>query len=84
MLKTLAGLVPATSGSVAFGDQELVGMPAYRAARPGIGYVPQGRGLFDGMTVADTLELGRLSSAATSERDAVLTAEQIVDFLRVF
>ncbi|WP_323795487.1 branched-chain amino acid ABC transporter ATP-binding protein/permease [Nisaea sp.] len=83
MLKTLAGLVPAASGSVAFGDQELVGMPAYQAARLGIGYVPQGRGLFAGMTVAENLELGRLARAATADRSVVWTEEQIFDFFPV-
>ena len=35
-------------------------MPSAEIARRGIGYVPQGRGLFAGMTVADNLALGRL------------------------
>tara|TARA_R110002012_G_scaffold129667_4_gene282119 strand:- start:377 stop:2914 length:2538 start_codon:yes stop_codon:yes gene_type:complete len=83
MLKTLAGLVPAASGSVVFGGRELVGMPAYQAARLGIGYVPQGRGLFAGMTVAENLELGRLARGASGERGVVWTEEQIFDFFPV-
>ena len=35
-------------------------MPSAAIARRGLGYVPQGRGLFAGMTVADNLALGRL------------------------
>ncbi|HEX7927230.1 MAG TPA: ATP-binding cassette domain-containing protein, partial [bacterium] len=58
LLKTLAGLVPAASGSIHFMGHELRGMPAPDIARLGIGYVPQGRGLFAGMSVADNLALG--------------------------
>src|ERR1700704_597327 len=36
------------------------GKPSATIARLGVGYVPQGRGLFAGMTVAHNLELGRL------------------------
>ena len=38
----------------------IAGQPSAAIARIGIGYVPQGRGLFAGMTVAQNLELGRL------------------------
>ena len=41
-------------------NQEIAGLPSAEIARLGIGYVPQGRGLFAGMTVAQNLELGRL------------------------
>jgi branched-chain amino acid transport system ATP-binding protein len=61
LLKTLMGLVPPASGRVHFNGQELAGLPAPDIARRGVGYVPQGRGLFAGMTVAENLSLGRLA-----------------------
>ncbi|HEX6980203.1 MAG TPA: branched-chain amino acid ABC transporter ATP-binding protein/permease [Alphaproteobacteria bacterium] len=60
LLKTLIGIAPPASGSIMLDGQEIAGRPAAEAARLGIGYVPQGRGLFAGMTVAQNLELGRL------------------------
>ncbi|MBR0796985.1 ATP-binding cassette domain-containing protein [Bradyrhizobium jicamae] len=61
LLKTLAGLVPAASGRIAFDGRDISRLGAPDIARLGIGYVPQGRGLFAGMTVRDNLALGRLA-----------------------
>jgi branched-chain amino acid transport system ATP-binding protein/branched-chain amino acid transport system permease protein len=60
LLKSLIGIARPETGSIRLLDQETVGMPSAGIARRGIGYVPQGRGLFAGMTVADNLVLGRL------------------------
>jgi branched-chain amino acid transport system ATP-binding protein len=60
LLKTLTGIAPTASGSIRLAGHELVGRKSAEIARLGIGYVPQGRGLFAGMTVAQNLELGGL------------------------
>lgn len=60
LLKTLTGIAPASSGSIRLNGVELVGLPSAAIARNGVGYVPQGRGLFAGMSVSQNLELGRL------------------------
>ena len=60
LLKSLIGIARPEAGSVKLLDQETVGLPSAEIARRGIGYVPQGRGLFAGMTVSDNLVLGRL------------------------
>jgi branched-chain amino acid transport system ATP-binding protein len=60
LLKTLIGIAPPSSGSIKLAGQEIAGRPSAENARLGIGYVPQGRGLFAGLTVAQNLELGRL------------------------
>jgi branched-chain amino acid transport system ATP-binding protein/branched-chain amino acid transport system permease protein len=60
LLKTLIGIAPPETGSIRLGDEEIARLPSAPIARRGIGYVPQGRGLFAGMTVADNLALGRL------------------------
>ena len=80
LLKTLAGLVPARSGSIRFDGRELVRMPAPDIARLGIGYVPQGRGLFAGMTVAENLILGRLARSTDSSNGVVWSEEHILEF----
>jgi ABC-type branched-subunit amino acid transport system ATPase component len=60
LLKTLIGIVPPAAGDIRLNGTNIAGRPAAEIARLGIGYVPQGRGLFAGMTVAQNLELGRL------------------------
>ena len=60
-LKTLTGLVTPRDGSIEFGGRQIAGLSAPDIARIGVGYVPQGRGIFAGMTVRDNLELGRLA-----------------------
>lgn len=77
LLKSLAGLVPARSGSIRFDGRDLVGMPAPDIARLGVGYVPQGRGIFAGMTVKENLALGRLARSTDGSAGTVWSEEQI-------
>ncbi len=58
LLRAIMGLVPLRSGSVKFGDRELVGVNASERARVGIGYVPQGREIFAQLTVEENLRVG--------------------------
>ncbi|TFF19142.1 ATP-binding cassette domain-containing protein [Jiella endophytica] len=77
-LKTIAGLVAARSGSIDFEGRELVGLDAPAIARLGVGYVPQGRGLFAGMSVADNLSLGRLARRTDGSDGVVWSEEEIL------
>ena len=60
LLKGIIGVAPPASGALHYAGRNLVGLSAPEIAKLGIGYVPQGRGLFAGMTVAENLMLGRL------------------------
>ncbi len=80
LLKTIAGLVPAASGTIAFGDTTISGLPAPDIARLGVGYVPQGRGLFAGMSVRDNLALGRLARPHDGSTGVVWDEERILSF----
>jgi branched-chain amino acid transport system ATP-binding protein len=68
LCKAIVGLLGATgrsSGSVQLDGIELHGKAAYRIAKAGVGYVPQGRRLFTSLTVEEHLEIvGAKSSAA--------------------
>ena len=57
-LRALMGLVPRAGGTVRFGDQDLTRVPARNMVRLGIGYVPEGRRVFAGLTVEKNLLLG--------------------------
>jgi branched-chain amino acid transport system ATP-binding protein/branched-chain amino acid transport system permease protein len=76
-LKTIAGLVPSAAGTIEFQGQNIAGLPAPDIARSGVGYVPQGRGLFAGMTVAENLALGRLARKTDGSNGVVWDQEQI-------
>ncbi|NBS43749.1 MAG: ABC transporter ATP-binding protein [Acetobacteraceae bacterium] len=58
-LKAIMGLLPPRAGQVRFAGQEIAGMPAFRIARLGLGYVPEDRRIFTDLTVAENLEVGR-------------------------
>jgi branched-chain amino acid transport system ATP-binding protein len=68
LCKTIVGLLGATghsSGSVRLEGTELHGRPAYKIAKAGVGYVPQGRRLFTSLTVDEHLQIvGAPSGAA--------------------
>jgi branched-chain amino acid transport system ATP-binding protein len=61
----LVGLLAHSTGSVRLEGSELLGKPAYKIASAGIGFVPQGRRLFQSLTVDEHLQIvGAKSSAA--------------------
>jgi ABC-type branched-subunit amino acid transport system ATPase component len=78
LLKALVGLLKPASGKIEFCGQDIAGMSAPDIARLGIGYVPQGRGLFAGMTVADNLALGRLARPTDGSNGVVWSEEKIL------
>jgi ABC-type branched-subunit amino acid transport system ATPase component/ABC-type branched-subunit amino acid transport system permease subunit len=64
LLKSIIGIAPPATGEIALGGEALARRPSAEIARRGVSYVPQGRGLFAGMTVAENMELGRLRRRA--------------------
>ncbi len=57
-LKVISGLIRPTSGRVTFAGQDLARVSATERARLGIVHVPEGRGIFYGLTVAEHFRLG--------------------------
>ena len=51
----LVGLVRPTAGSITFSGEDVTGMPMYRRARRGIGYLPQEESIFRRLTVEENL-----------------------------
>ena len=80
LLKTLAGLVPLSSGTIEFAGTDISRLPTPDIARMGIGYVPQGRGLFAGMTVRENLALGRLARKTDGSHGVVWNEAQILQY----
>ena len=57
-LRAISGLLPAATGTVTLAGRPLTKIPAAARARLGIAHVPEGRGVFAGLTVAEHLRLG--------------------------
>ncbi len=75
LVMTLAGLVPATSGSITVDGVELAGRRADVIARAGVALVPQGRRVWSTLTVAEHLSL------ASRTRSGTWTVDGIMDLL---
>jgi len=64
LLKALMGLVPLREGSITFDGQSITKATPYERAKAGIGYVPQGREIFNRLTVEDNLRMGLATQKA--------------------
>ena len=58
-LKTIMGLVHPRAGKITYRGQRVEGLPSYRIARLGIGFVPEDRVIFPDLTVRENLEIAQ-------------------------
>ena len=57
-LQTVSGLLRSKTGSVVFNGKNLGGIPAHKIVSMGIAHVPEGRRIFQQMTVEENIEMG--------------------------
>jgi branched-chain amino acid transport system ATP-binding protein len=57
-LKSIMGIVPPRQGSILFKNEDLTHKAPFKIARKGIGYVPEERRIFPGLTVRENLIMG--------------------------
>jgi len=69
-LKAICGLVPTRLGSVRYAGEELSGLALHELPRRGLALVPEGRGIFPQLTVAENLAMG-----AYTRRDAAVAED---------
>jgi urea transport system ATP-binding protein len=67
LLKSLIGMVPVASGSIALDGRELAKLPSFRRVQAGLAYVPQGRMIFPLLSVEENI----LSGLETGRYDRV-------------
>ena len=70
LLKTLIGLVAAKSGTVTYAGMDITDDRPGERAKHGIGYVPQGRGIFPNLSVLNNIRMG-VAAHDLDEEDAV-------------
>ena len=83
-LKSVIGLYKPSGGRVIFDGRDISRMPPEDRARAGIGYVPQGRGIFPHLTVAENLLIGAIAKGRKAKEalDRVYSLFPIIkDFL---
>jgi branched-chain amino acid transport system ATP-binding protein len=71
-LRTVSGVLSTWSGSITFGGRDLGALAIERRAMLGLGHLPEGRGIFQNLSVKENLELGlglRKDGAAAIRRD---------------
>ena len=83
---SIMGLVKPDSGRILLDGQDITGLPMYRRAILGLGYLPQETSIFRGLTVAQNimavLEVAEPNKAARQERLEQLLAEFHIERLR--
>ena len=72
LLRTLMGFVPAYRGQITFDEADVTREPPYARARRGLGYVPQGREIFPGLSVRDNLRMGFAGRGVEERIDVIL------------
>ncbi|MBK1690422.1 urea ABC transporter ATP-binding subunit UrtE [Rubrivivax gelatinosus] len=72
LLKSLMGVVPVKTGTVALDGADLSKATSYERVRRGVGYVPQGREIFGRLTVEENLRMGLATKPAGTEIPAEL------------
>jgi branched-chain amino acid transport system ATP-binding protein len=74
LIQTIAGILRARAGTIAFDGHDITRLAAHRFCAAGIAIVPEGRRLFTGMTVLENLEIGSYLPEARSHRAQSLAA----------
>ena len=72
LLKSLMGVVPVKTGTVALYGRDITKATPYERVRLGVGYVPQGREIFNRLTVEDNLRMGLASQPGSTAIPAEL------------
>ena len=67
-LKTLSGLMRATSGKITFFGEDITKMPPHEIVKRGLIHLPEGRRIFKDLTVTENLELGSFNLKDNAER----------------
>ncbi|MFB9127007.1 ABC transporter ATP-binding protein [Paraburkholderia dipogonis] len=71
-LKSVVGLLRASSGKISLDSQDLSRRSVHAVVRAGIGYVPEGRQIFPALTVLENLRVGQRRAPRTWTEERVL------------
>lgn len=66
-LRAICGLVPVANGDILYDGKCIVGVPSYMLVRQGLVMVPEGRGIFGQLTIAENLAMGGYTRNDTAQ-----------------
>jgi amidase len=72
LLRTVMGFLPATGGSIRYEGEEIAKLAPHARAQLGIGYVPQGRGIFPALSARDNLRFAWSGEESEDESVAAI------------
>jgi branched-chain amino acid transport system ATP-binding protein len=72
LARALSGLIPVTSGRIGFDGVDITRWPAHRRHRAGLTYIPEGRGIFPGLSVLDNLRMAVRQAGSRSRREQAI------------
>jgi branched-chain amino acid transport system ATP-binding protein len=76
VMRSIIGLTPPNRGIVRWKGEEIQGLPTYKIARKGVGFVPEDRRIFPDLTVWENLDIARRTGP---EGKNVFTEERIYE-----
>ena len=76
LARAVSGLVAPTAGKVFFEGRDVTGLPAHRIRQLGLTYIPEGRGIFPGLSVIDNL---RMAVAQERRQDRAGAIDRAID-----
>jgi len=82
LLKTVVGLLRPSAGTIALGDERLGGLAPEAITRRGVVLVPEGRQLFDTMTVRENLLLGGYTQPRSAREESLARVYELFPVLR--
>ena len=77
-MKAIAGVIAAASGHIQFNEKDITAMASHLIARDGIGFVPEDRQIFTGLSVQDNLIIG---AKLGPQGEQVWTLERVYEML---
>jgi branched-chain amino acid transport system ATP-binding protein len=78
-MRALSGLLPLSAGRVLFDGRDITRLKAHERVRAGLIQVPEGRGVFPGMTVQENLDMGSYGRTFASRAEYRQTLEQVFE-----
>lgn len=84
LMKSIMGLVPCRRGTITYLDEQIQAIPAHHIARRRIGYVPEGREIFPGMTVLENMEMGAYSLKISRKEKSAMLDEMYEMFPKLY
>ncbi|MGH6708788.1 MAG: ABC transporter ATP-binding protein [Bradyrhizobium sp.] len=79
LMKTIAGWVPPSAGTVELDGDRLNGLAPDRICRHGVGFVPEDRRIFPGLSVEENLELGLMQRVGRSRPEQKASIQRIYE-----